>query len=107
MNTKITPVTRSLRLLVLLMVLVTITTSAIFAQMPGKGQGHGKPTPEERAKRQTEMMKENLSLTAAQEPKVSAINLKYAKKMEDVRKLTDTAVMRKSIQNMNKKRTAN
>ena len=46
-------------------------------------------------------MKESLSLTAAQEPKVAAINLKYAKKMEDVRKISDTAVQRKTAKSLN------
>jgi len=41
-----------------------------------------------------------LNLTAAQEPKVADINLKYAKKMEDVRKISDTAVQHKTSKNI-------
>jgi hypothetical protein len=75
-----------------------------YSQGNNPGQGRGKSSPEDRAKRQTEMMKESLSLTAAQEPKVSSINLKYAKKMEDVRKIADTAVQRKTFQSLNKQK---
>jgi hypothetical protein len=49
-------------------------------------------------------MKENLSITDAQEPRISAINLKYAKKMEDVRKVADTAAQRKAAENLNKQK---
>jgi Spy/CpxP family protein refolding chaperone len=92
-----------LGLAVLVLTLVTMMSTASMAQGPGGG-GRGNATPEERAKRLTEMMKESLSLTTAQEPKVSAINLKYAKKMEDVRKISDTAVQRKTVQNLNKQK---
>ena len=85
--------------MVLLLAILTMISTTTFAQGPGGG-GRGGATPEERAKRQTDMMKENLSLTAKQEPKVSAINLKYANKMEDVRKIADTAVQRKTAQNL-------
>jgi hypothetical protein len=40
-------------------------------------------SPEERAKFQTEYMKENLSLTSDQEKKVHDINLKYAEKIQE------------------------
>ena len=95
-----------LRYSLFILTLVTMMSSVAFAQGPGHGGGRGGSTPEERAKRQTEMMKEGLNLTAAQEPKVSAINLKYAKKMEDVRKTADTAAMRKSAQTLNKQKEA-
>ena len=42
-------------------------------------------TPEERATKWTEWMKTELSITAEQEPKVHAINLKYAQQTESVR----------------------
>ncbi len=41
-------------------------------------------TPQERARVQTLMMSEKLDLTAEQKPKVEAINLKYAEKMQPV-----------------------
>jgi len=96
--------TRTLRLTVGAIALLLIFVPSAYSQGNQPGMGHGNQTPEERAKHQTEMMKENLSLTAAQEPKVSAINLKYAKKMEDVRKITDTAVQHKTFQNLNKQK---
>lgn len=43
-----------------------------------------KSTPEERAKLQTAFLRERLSLTEEQLPKVSAINLKSAEKMQPV-----------------------
>jgi hypothetical protein len=46
-------------------------------------------TPEQRAQFQTEMMKSKLKLDAAQESKVQAINLTYAKKMQTVIKSDD------------------
>ncbi len=86
-----------LRLFALLFVLVLGTSG--FAQQGGRGQGQGGPTPEDRAKRQTEMMKTQLNLTAAQEPKVADINLKYAKRIGDARNIADTAVQRKTMKN--------
>ena len=50
-------------------------------------------------------MKEELKLTPAQETKAQAINLKYAKKVEDVKKITDTAVQRKTVMALNKQKT--
>ncbi len=43
-----------------------------------QGQKKGNRTPEERAQRQTEWMKQDLQLTQEQTTKVEAINLKYA-----------------------------
>lgn len=56
-----------------LLIALLITTSQASAQESGR------KTPEERAKVLTEKMKTELSLTTEQEPKVEAINLKYAK----------------------------
>ncbi|MCX6282720.1 MAG: Spy/CpxP family protein refolding chaperone, partial [Bacteroidetes bacterium] len=72
-----------------------LMTSAVFAQQPSR-------SPEDRAKHQTEMMKTDLNLTSAQEPKVYAINLKYTEKMHDIRATADTAVRRKSLETLNK-----
>jgi len=98
----------------LCLILLVLSGTTLFAQHgDGSGQGNGmgggngmgrNATPEQRAKRQTEMMKDNLDLTAAQEPKVQAINLKYANKMQDVRKMTDTAAQRKSAMALNKQK---
>jgi Spy/CpxP family protein refolding chaperone len=72
----------------------------------GQPQGGGGMTPEQRAKRITGMMKENLSLSAAQETKVEAINLKYAKKNDQTRNIADTTVRRKTLAEDNKKKDA-
>ncbi len=78
----------------------------LFAQQGRKGGDFMKATPEERATRLTEMMKENLKLTPAQEPKVSAINLKYAKKNEEIKKISDTTLQRKTLKENNKLKDA-
>ena len=63
--------------------------------------------PEDRAKRQTEMMKDALKLTPDQESKVSAINLKYAKKLNELRATTkDTSLLKKSAVNLNNQKDA-
>jgi Spy/CpxP family protein refolding chaperone len=82
--------------------LIMMISFNLFAQQGGKGGDFMKATPEERAKRLTEMMKEKLKLTPAQEPKVSAINLKYAKKNEEIKKISDTATQRKTLRDNNK-----
>ena len=102
MQTQLNIVTKNLRIAVGLIVLFLISATAAYSQGNHQGNKHGNASPEDRATRQTEMMKKNLSLTAAQEPKVSAINLKYAKQMEEVRKISDTTAQRKSAQKLNK-----
>lgn len=69
----------------ILMLILSMITLSLTAQ-PGRGEGRGGGTPDDRAKRITGMMKQELKLTADQEKKVSAINLKYAKKMDEMRK---------------------
>jgi protein CpxP len=104
MKTQFNGMTRNLRFAVGLITLMLISITTVYAQGNHSEMGGGKPSPEDRAKRQTEMMKENLSITDAQEPRISAINLKYAKKMEDVRKVADTAAQRKAAENLNKQK---
>jgi short subunit dehydrogenase-like uncharacterized protein len=96
---KLLPV--NLRFAVGLISIMLISSTSLYSQEKHSGGDKGKATPEQKATRQTERMKESLSLTAAQEPKVAAINLKYAKKMEDVRKISDTAVQRKTAKSLN------
>lgn len=57
-----------------------LTTLPIIAQRGGFNQD-----PETRAKKQTQLMVDSLSLSAAQAEKVDAVNLEYAKKMSDMR----------------------
>ncbi|MCX6305258.1 MAG: hypothetical protein NT040_09830 [Bacteroidetes bacterium] len=102
MKTLLNVTTKTLRFAIGVITLMLISVTAMYAQGKHPGGGNGNATPEEHAKRLTEMMKEKLSLTAAQEPKVSAINLKYAKKVDEARKIADTAARHKSVQNLNK-----
>jgi hypothetical protein len=76
--------------------IILLTGTSAFSQPQGREQGRSNATPEERAKHQTEMMKTQLSLTSAQEQKVSAINLKYANKMEDLRKTPENDAQHKA-----------
>ncbi|MCK5209439.1 MAG: hypothetical protein KAI29_19210 [Cyclobacteriaceae bacterium] len=72
---------------ILLMLLFTLD---VFAQQGQGGPGRGyNMDPKEMAERQTNQMKETLSLTADQLPKVEALNLKYAEKMKVARDETD------------------
>lgn len=96
---KLKPV--NLRIAVGLISIMLISATSLYSQEKHDGGGKSKATPEQRATRLTERMKESLTLSAAQEPKVAAINLKYAKKMEDVRKISDTAVQRKTVKSLN------
>jgi len=63
--------------LVVLLMLTFFVGGSIFAQQRQRS------TPEERAKRQTETLVKELSLTKEQEAKVLEINLKYAQPKED------------------------
>jgi Spy/CpxP family protein refolding chaperone len=82
--------------------------SAVMALQAQQGQknggGWGNATPEERAKRLTGMMKDQLSLTEKQEPRIAEINLKFAKKNEDARKIADTTERRKALKAINQQR---
>jgi len=53
-------------------------------------------TPDERASAQTAMMKAKLDLTPEQLPKIAAINLKYAQKMEPIIKGSEGMFMKMS-----------
>ncbi len=58
-------------------------TGKIFAQ-----DVETKLSPEERARFQTEWMKQNLSLSEDQLAQIEPLNLKYAKKMEEVKTIS-------------------
>lgn len=80
---------------------------SLSLRMVAQGPGGGPPSAEDRAKKQTEKMKTELKLTAAQEPKVQAINLKYAKKMDALRKESDQGTDRmKQFENLSKEKEA-
>jgi periplasmic protein CpxP/Spy len=67
--------------LLLMFCLGVVLALPAFAQRPDRE----KMTPEEVAKRQTQMMKDSLQLDEKQIAKVDAINLEYAKKMMELR----------------------
>ena len=102
MKTTIMSLYKKATMILIMAVCLVSFNMRLFAQEPGMRNA----TPEERGKRQTELMKEKLNLTAAQEPKVDAINMKYARKMEDSRKTTDTAARRKTFELLNKQKDA-
>jgi Spy/CpxP family protein refolding chaperone len=79
---------------------VLMLSSTVFAQQPGGGG----MSAEDRARRQTDMMKDELKLNQDQEKKVYAINLKYSDKMKDVRQIADTSARRKSFESLNKQK---
>ena len=106
MKTQFLSAPGKVRLVISLTVIFILSMTATFAQQRGPGMGRGNATPEERAKRQTDRMKDVLKLTASQEPKVLAINLKYANKMEDARKIADTTAQRKAFLNLSKQQEA-
>lgn len=85
------------------MLLFFMSMNQLFAQTGGGKGGFMNASPDERAKRLTQMMKDELKLTPAQETKVSAINLKYAKKNEELRK-ADKAEAQKKMEESNKAR---
>lgn len=94
------------RKLTFLLFILFLTPAGVSFAQHGTGQGGGGNPPEVRAKRQTDYMKEPLKLTAAQEPKVYAIALKYAKKMDEALALTDDIQRSKAIQGNDKAKDA-
>ncbi len=85
-----------------LLILFLAMTMNTFAQ---QGQFNN-TTAEDRAKRITGLMKSELKLNATQETKVQAINLKYAKLMDQARKLTDNALRMKTMSENDKAKDA-
>ncbi|MBB4037048.1 Spy/CpxP family protein refolding chaperone [Dysgonomonas hofstadii] len=83
--------------LVVLLMLTFFVGGSIFAQQRQRA------TPEERAKRQTETLVKELSLTKEQETKVHEINLKYAQPKENASTDRDKRreEMRKSMDERN------
>jgi len=98
MKTKSQSFSRPLFIFSLVTAWVSLCISTGFAQQPGGLSA------EDRAKRQTDMMKNELKLTPDQETKVYAINLKYSQKMHDAREIADTTARRKSLDSLNKQK---
>ena len=71
-----------------LMLMFVIAVTAGKAQPGQGGRGSGQPrqfNPEEMAKRQTQEIGEAVQFTQGQEAKVNDLNLKYAKKRQEMR----------------------
>lgn len=96
--------TNNMRISVGLVIFFLISVTSAYAQGGHSGKEGRKASSEERAKSQTEKMKEHLSLTVTQESKVLSINQKYNKKMEDVRNIADKTTQKKSVEDLNKQR---
>ena len=62
----------------LVLLLASLFVFSVSAQRPDR---NSKMTPEDRAAKQTEMMNKQLDLTADQQAKIQAINLKYSQQM--------------------------
>lgn len=89
--------------------MLALMSFGVFAQHGtgtggGYGGGFGNASPEDRAKRITGMMKDQLKLNADQEKKTYAINLKYAKLNEEAKKKGNDDEIRKAVQSNNKER---
>ena len=89
---------------VIAFIILMVTACSSHSQdHPGKdhrrgGHGHHRNfSPDTMAKKQTERMKQELSLSADQESKVGDINLKYAKKRKEI-----MDEMHKQMEAMNK-----
>jgi len=74
--------------------LVALVLGSVAASAQSQIDAIAKTSPEQRAKVQTGLMKEKLALTAEQLPKVEAINLATAQKMQPVLESTDGPMIR-------------
>jgi protein CpxP len=88
-------------------ILAALLPMAVLVAQQPRPQGWG-GTPEERAKRQTEMMKSELKLTDSQTAKADSINLKYNKEMATLREkfVDDRQGMREAMQSLREKQDA-
>jgi hypothetical protein len=80
--------------LVLISFIFCSIAAGALAQEPGT------KTPEERAQIQNEWMKENLQLSEDQIPRVELLNLEYAQKMEEVKKMSGKLSQLKAARNI-------
>ena len=87
--------------LVLLLMIALFATSGVFAQ---QRQQRERSTPEERAKRQTETLTKELTLTDAQKDKVYKIVLKFSQPQTQNNANTDREKRREEFQKIQKQR---
>jgi Spy/CpxP family protein refolding chaperone len=67
------------------MLLVVLIAGSVWQHVAAQTTERTPLTAEERAQKLTDWMKKELTLTAEQEPKVHAINVKYADQMDDIK----------------------
>lgn len=69
----------------MMMLVVALMAAGFWQEASAQTTERTKLTAEERAQKWTDWMKTELAVTAEQEPKVHAINVKYANQMDDVK----------------------
>lgn len=68
-----------------MMLVVTLVAAGVCQQAVAQTTERTRLTAEERAQKWTDWMKTELALTSEQEPKVHAINVKYADQMDEIK----------------------
>jgi len=88
-------------------IILTFVTVLLFSMVQNLSAQKPKRDmdPQKMSEKQTQMLKEDVGLTAEQEPKVAAINLKYAKLTDEARKNNaDKVAMREKMQTLRKEK---
>jgi nitrate reductase cytochrome c-type subunit len=86
--------------------ITTITALLLFAAVPGSYAQQQRMPAEERAKKQTEWMKENMKLSTQQSDKLYKINLRFAKRADSIMIGMDPDAKRKGMTKLNMDRDA-
>jgi len=89
----------------LLLGIITVLALGLSSSIVGQGPNRG-GSPKDMAEMQTEHMKTDLGLSEDQVVKVGAVNLKYAKKHEELRdqESVDKDTMQETMEKMNDER---
>ncbi len=89
---------------ILLFSILIFTASSMQAQVAGLERiGGPNATPEQRARRLSEILKNHISLTPVQEPKVYVVSLNYYKNLEANMKVQDANARSKTAKDLNKR----
>lgn len=103
MKTSYSSISRNTWHMVSFLFVLIFSATALMGQQSNSDKSQ-KSSAEDRAKQQTQFMKEELKLNAAQEAKAYAINLKYVKLNDEARKSPDKEKNRKVMQKNNESR---
>jgi Spy/CpxP family protein refolding chaperone len=76
---------KTMKTIKITILLVVLLTTGLLTPSIAQTTERTPLTAEERAQKWTDWMKKELTITAEQEPKVHAINLKYADQMDDIK----------------------